>query len=120
MVWVPGGTFRIGSDKHYPEERPRHRVTVDGFWMDRYPVSNEQFARFIDATGHKTFAEIPPNPADYPEALPEMLYAGSLVFVQPSGPEAILNRGDLDVEGVLRQGSIPNQLALCFIAMMTQ
>ena len=50
IVWVRGGTFRMGSDKHYPEERPRHRVTVDGFWMDRYPVSNERFAQFIDAT----------------------------------------------------------------------
>jgi sulfatase modifying factor 1 len=85
MVWIPGGTFWMGSDKHYPEERPRHRVTVDGFWMDQYPVTNERFGRFVDATGHKTFAEIPPNPADYPGALPEMLFAGSLVFVQPPG-----------------------------------
>src|SRR5262249_11017790 len=45
MVWVPGGTFRMGSDAHYPEERPTHRVTVDGFWMDRSPVTNERFAR---------------------------------------------------------------------------
>ena len=85
MVWVPGGTFRMGSDKHYPEERPAHRVTVDGFWMDRHPVTNARFARFVDATSHVTFAEIPPKPADYPGALPHMLYAGSLVFVQPSG-----------------------------------
>lgn len=83
MVWVPGGTFRMGSDDHYPEERPVHRVTVDGFWMDACPVTNEQFARFVEATGHRTFAEIPPNPDDYPDALPHMLYAGSLVFVQP-------------------------------------
>lgn len=86
MVWIPGGTFRMGSDKHYPEERPVHRVTVDGFWMDRYPVTNERFRGFVDATNHVTFAEIPPNPADYPGALPEMLYAGSLVFTKPSGP----------------------------------
>ncbi|HSL22661.1 MAG TPA: formylglycine-generating enzyme family protein [Vicinamibacterales bacterium] len=86
MVWIPGGTFRMGSDKHYPEERPAHRVTVDGFWMDRYPVTNERFARFVGATEHRTFAEIPPNPRDYPGALPHMLYAGSLVFVQPAGP----------------------------------
>ena len=85
MVWIPGGTFLMGSNKHYPEERPQHRVTVDGFWMDRYPVSNERFAQFVEATGHTTFAEVPPNPANYPGALPEMLYAGSLVFVQPSG-----------------------------------
>ena len=85
MVWVPGGTFRMGSDKHYPEERPVHRVTVDGFWMDRLPVTNERFERFVTETGHRTFAEIPPNPADYPGALTDMLYAGSLVFVKPAG-----------------------------------
>jgi formylglycine-generating enzyme required for sulfatase activity len=76
----------MGSDKHYPEERPVHRVTVDGFWMDRDPVTNARFERFVAATGHVTFAEIPPNPADYPGALPHMLYAGSLVFVKPTGP----------------------------------
>src|SRR5262245_4450764 len=86
MVWIPGGTFRMGSDKHYPEERPVHRVTVDGFWIDRHPVTNDRFARFVAATSHRTFAEIPPDPAEYPGALPEMLYAGSLVFVQPPGP----------------------------------
>ena len=85
MVWIPGGTFRMGSDKHYPEERPVHRVAVDGFWMDAHPVTNARFARFVEATGHKTYAEICPTLADYPEALPEMLYAGSLVFVQPTG-----------------------------------
>jgi formylglycine-generating enzyme len=86
LVWVPGGTFRMGSDKHYPEERPAHRVTVDGFWMDRYPVTNARFSRFVASTGYTTFAETIPNPDDYPGALPEMLFAGSLVFVQPSGP----------------------------------
>ena len=83
MVWIPGGTFRMGSDKHYPEERPVHRVAVDGFWMDRYPVTNERFARFVQATGYRTFAEVPPKPEDYPGALPHMLYAGSMVFMQP-------------------------------------
>ena len=51
MIWIPGGTFRMGSDKHYPEEAPAHRVTVDGFWMDRYPVTNRQFRKFVKATG---------------------------------------------------------------------
>jgi sulfatase modifying factor 1 len=83
MVWIPAGTFRMGSDKHYPEERPAHRVAVDGFWMDRYPVTNDRFARFVEATGYTTFAEIPPDPKDYPEADPELLRSGSLVFVQP-------------------------------------
>ena len=57
MIWIPGGTFRMGSDKHYPEERPAHRVTVDGFWMDHTPVTNERFQRFVEATGHVTFAD---------------------------------------------------------------
>ena len=74
MVWIPGGTFRMGSDRHYPEEAPVHRVTVDGFWIDRTPVTNRQFKAFVKATGHKTFAEIPPDPKDYPGALPHMLY----------------------------------------------
>ena len=86
MVWVPGGTFQMGSDKHYPEERPRHSAAVDGFWMDRYPVTNDRYARFVEAARHVTFAEIPPDPRDYPGALPHMLYAGSLVFVKPTGP----------------------------------
>jgi formylglycine-generating enzyme required for sulfatase activity len=83
MVRIPGGTFRMGSDDHYPEEAPVHRVTVDGFWLDRTPVTNRQFKRFVKATGHLTTAETPPDPKDYPGALPHMLYAGSLVFVHP-------------------------------------
>src|SRR5690349_19189952 len=79
MVWLPGGTFRMGSDQHYSEEAPVHRVTVDGFWMDRTPVTNRQFRKFVEATGHVTVAEIAPDPKDYPGALPHMLFAGSLV-----------------------------------------
>jgi formylglycine-generating enzyme required for sulfatase activity len=94
MVWVPTATYKMGSDKHYPEERPVHRVTVDGFWMDKYPVTNERFAKFVEATGHVTFAEIPPDPAQYPGALPHMLYAGSLVFVRPDGPVDLRNMGN--------------------------
>src|SRR5438093_2834292 len=86
MVTIPGGTFRMGSDKHYPEETPVHRVTVDGFWMDRTLVTNRQFKEFVKATGHVTFAEIPPDPKDYPGGLPHMLYAGSLVFSPPERP----------------------------------
>jgi formylglycine-generating enzyme required for sulfatase activity len=83
LIWIPAGTFRMGSDKHYSEEAPSHRVTVDGFWIDRTPVTNRQFRDFVRATGHKTVAEIPPDPKDYPGALPHMLYAGSLVFSPP-------------------------------------
>ena len=91
MKWVPGGTFRMGSDRHYPEEAPAHRVLVDGFWMDREPVTNARFARFVEATGHVTEAETTPKAEDYPGALPEMLFAGSLVFIQPSGPVDLRN-----------------------------
>ena len=80
MVFIPGGTFRMGSDHHYPEEAPSHRVAVDGFWIDRTPVTNRQFKEFVKATGHVTTAQVPPDPKDYPGALPHMIYAGSLVF----------------------------------------
>jgi len=86
MVWIAGGTFRMGSDRHYPEEAPAHRVQVDGFWIDRTPVTNREFRRFVDATGHVTVAERAPEAEDYPGALPHMLRAGSLVFVPPGRP----------------------------------
>lgn len=86
MVWIPGATFRMGSDRHYAEEAPVHRVTVDGFWIDRTPVTNRQFRNFVHATGHVTYAEIAPDPKDYPGALPHMLKAASLVFSPPKYP----------------------------------
>ena len=86
MISVPGGTFRMGSDRHYPEEAPVHRVTVDGFWIDRTPVTNRQFRQFAEATGYVTFAEIAPKAEDYPGALPHMLRAGSMVFSPPAHP----------------------------------
>lgn len=83
MVWVPGGTFLMGSDRHYREEAPTHKVTVDGFWMDRCAVTNEQFRRFVEATGHVTLAERAPDPANYPGARPELLVPASVVFRPP-------------------------------------
>ncbi len=83
MILIPGGTFRMGSDQHYPEEAPVHRVTVASFWIDRMPVTNQDFRRFVDATGYVTVAEIAPDPKDYPGALPHMLKPGSLVFTPP-------------------------------------
>ncbi len=83
MVWIPSGTFRMGSDHHCREEAPSHRVTVHGFWIDRTPVTNAQFRAFVNETGHVTVAETAPDPAHYPDALPQMLYAGSLVFEPP-------------------------------------
>jgi sulfatase modifying factor 1 len=81
----------MGSDHHYPEEAPRHPVRVDGFWIDRTPVTNRQFADFIEDAGYVTTAEIAPDPKDYPGARPEMCRPGSLVFVQPSGPVDLTN-----------------------------
>ena len=73
MVWIPGGTFGMGSNNHYPEEAPVHRVTVDGFWMDKYPVTNLRFVHFVRKTSYVTVAERRPDPELYPEAPPENL-----------------------------------------------
>ena len=82
MVWIPGGTFRMGSENFYPEERPVHEVTVDGFWIDRDAVTNERFAGFVDITGYVTLGERVPKPEDSPGAPPENLVAGSMVFLR--------------------------------------
>ena len=91
MIALPGGTFLMGSDAHYPEEAPAHRVTVDAFRIDATPVTNAQFAAFVAATGHVTTAEIAPRAEDYPGALPHMLRAGSLTFRPPPGPVPLTN-----------------------------
>lgn len=83
MVWIAGGTFTMGSDKHYPEEAPAHRAGVDGFWIDRYPVTNEEFSHFIHATRYVTSAERAPKAEDYPGAKPEQLVPASVVFRRP-------------------------------------
>lgn len=93
MVAIRGGTFLMGSDSHYPEERPVHRVTVGDFLMDETPVTNAQFRAFVEATGHVTVAEIPPDPKDYPNALPHMLKAASLVFSPPDHPVNLTDIG---------------------------
>jgi formylglycine-generating enzyme required for sulfatase activity len=86
MAWVPGGTFRMGSNDFYPEEAPAHDVSVDSFWMDEHPVTVAEFRRFVKATGHVTLAEQPPDSADYPDADPDLLVPGSLVFRSTRGP----------------------------------
>jgi formylglycine-generating enzyme len=83
MIRVPGGAFRMGSDHHYPEEAPSHQVEVGSFWIDPEPVTNRQFRQFVRATGHVTVAEREPDPKDYPGSLPDMIFAGSLVFTPP-------------------------------------
>lgn len=89
MSLIPGGTYWMGSEDFYPEERPVHQVTVDGFWMDTTAVTVAEFRRFVKATGHVTTAEIAPDPADYPDADPALLVPGSLVFTSPPGPVSL-------------------------------
>jgi len=91
MIWIPGGTFEMGSDRHYPEEAPAHRVNVDGFWISPFTVTNAEFARFVDATNYVTLAERPANPADYPGAKPELLAPSSVVFKKAAGPVDLRN-----------------------------
>jgi formylglycine-generating enzyme len=86
MVQVPAGRFLMGSDEHYPEERPVHEEQVDAFMIDEHPVTNAEFARFVRDTGYRTMAELVPAAADFPAADTADLVAGSLVFRPTSGP----------------------------------
>jgi sulfatase modifying factor 1 len=96
MRWIPGGEFTMGtdSDMAWPDEKPSHRVHVDGFWMDETEVTNAQFHRFVEAAGYVTTAEQPPeleevmrqSPPGTPPPPPEKLVPGSLVFTPPPGP----------------------------------
>jgi sulfatase modifying factor 1 len=86
MIWIPGGTFLMGSNAFYREERPVRRETVQGFWMDAHPVTNAQFRRFVGATGYVTLCERQPDPGTYPDADPSLLVPGSLVFRKPRSP----------------------------------
>jgi formylglycine-generating enzyme required for sulfatase activity len=95
MVWVPGGEFVMGTDSElgWPDERPAHRVRVDGFWMDEHEVTNAEFRAFVESTGYVTTAERPPtaeevlaqSPPGTPAPDPALLVPGSLVFHPPSG-----------------------------------
>jgi len=102
MVWIPNGKYEMGTDsvQGWPEEKPAHEVQINGFWIDQTEVTNAQFRKFVDATHYVTTAERAPTleeimsqvPPGTPEPAPEMLVAGSLVFVSPSGTEPV----DLD------------------------
>ena len=101
MKWIPSGEFTMGSNASYSmtNERPEHRVRVDGFWIDEHPVTNAQFAQFIQATRYLTTAERTPDweelkkqlPPETPRPPPEVLVAGSAVFTQPPGPVPLNN-----------------------------
>src|SRR6185436_9759984 len=84
MVRVPGGTFLMGSDRFYREERPVRRVEVEAFWIDAHPITNRQFQEFAEHTGYVTLAERAPDPRLYPQADPALLVPGSLVFRSPA------------------------------------
>jgi formylglycine-generating enzyme len=89
MRRLDGGRFRMGSDAHYPEEAPMREVEVGGFWIDRTPVTNHAFARFVAETGYATLAERPPDPRAYPDADPALLVPGSAVFTPPGRPVSL-------------------------------
>ena len=100
MLWIPGGEFSMGapaasSGKCSPDAivdaRPVLRVKVGGFWMDRTEVTNGDFAKFVDATGYRTIAEITPTKEEFPDAPPEALVSGAVVFRPPSGDVALGN-----------------------------
>lgn len=91
MVWIPGGTFTMGSESHYPEERPCGPASVEGFWMDETAVTNRQFGEFVAATGYVTTAEKAPDPAMYPGADPALLVPGSITFAKPRQPVDLSN-----------------------------
>jgi formylglycine-generating enzyme len=89
MVFIPGSAYDMGDERFYPEERPVRRVEVDGFWMDERPVTAAEFRRFVRETGYVTVAERPLDPAAYPDADPELLVPGSLVFRETPGPVSL-------------------------------
>ena len=86
LIELSGGQFRMGSTSFYPEEAPIHTVTVAPFAIERHPVTNAEFAEFVDATGYVTVAEKPLDPALYPGVAQEDLLPGALVFRPTAGP----------------------------------
>jgi len=101
MVWIPGGEFSMGAADSPSEgevgmqaardSRPIHRVYVDGFFMDQTDVTNVEFAKFVKATGYLTVAERKPRQEDFPNAPPENLVTGSVVFSPPDHPVSLDN-----------------------------
>jgi formylglycine-generating enzyme required for sulfatase activity len=103
MVWVPGGTFTMGSDdvRAMASERPARQVAVDGFWIDQTEVTNAQFATFVKATGYVTTAERPIEWSELAAQLPpgtpkppnEDLQPGSAVFTPPDQSVNLMDFG---------------------------
>lgn len=91
MVLIPGGTFSMGSNAHYPEERPQHPVEIEPFHLDREPVTNAQFAEFVRDTGYLTTAEQPLDGPEFAAVPPEQRRPGSLCFTPTAGPVDLRN-----------------------------
>jgi formylglycine-generating enzyme required for sulfatase activity len=91
MAFINGGTFMMGSNKFYPEEKPAHKVTVDSFWIDKYLVTNKEYSAFVSATNYVTVAERPLNLAEFPNVAEEDLVPGSMVFEKRNGPVDLKN-----------------------------
>ena len=92
MVWIPGGTYWMGCDDcGMPDAKPVHLVSVSGFWMDKTPITNAQYARFVKETGYVTVAERPLSPKDFPGVPEDKLVPGSAVFVQPASDVSLEN-----------------------------
>ncbi|WP_165165048.1 formylglycine-generating enzyme family protein [Corynebacterium qintianiae] len=85
-IRVPGGVFNAGTNDFYPEEGPSREVGVDKFALESDPVTNSQFATFVEETGYVTVAEQTPLVDDFPNVDPALLKAGSLVFIPTAGP----------------------------------
>jgi formylglycine-generating enzyme required for sulfatase activity len=86
LVGLAGGDFRMGSTAFYPEESPAHMATVSAFAIERHPVTNAQFTRFVEDTGYVTVAERPLDPALYPGVATADLGPGALIFRPTVGP----------------------------------
>jgi formylglycine-generating enzyme required for sulfatase activity len=86
LIALPGGSFPMGSTSFYPEEAPVHAATVSAFAVERHPVTNAQFAEFVDDTGYVTVAERPLDPGLYPGVSEADLQPGTLVFRPTDGP----------------------------------
>ena len=93
MRLIEGGEFLMGSDDFYPEEKPVRRAHVGSYWIDEHPVTNQQFAAFVEATGYRTLAETTPDVRDYPGMAEHMAQPGSGVFTPPDSPVPLSNPG---------------------------
>ncbi|QLQ11916.1 MAG: formylglycine-generating enzyme family protein [Nocardioidaceae bacterium] len=91
MVLIPAGTLLMGSEEFYPDERPVHERPVAAFFIDRYEVTNADYAAFVDATGYVTVAERDLDPAAFPGADSADLVPGSMVFTPTDEPVDLRN-----------------------------